>query len=377
MTSRGPRGATLATTCLLLVLAVVASLCAAFPAGAAPAPDLKALRADVERTADRLAAATVAWEKGQQTLGELVTRKMLSKRAAEQLEKDVLVAQQRVSNLAASMYRNPVDPMITAVLTGEPNAIADMRVLRATLGQSRTAQQDAIKLLSTHAARAQELVQTQDDAATLAIRLHAKLDDDLTKLQADASASLARLEAGAAEIRRRAAVAAAAAAAKRGQMNAERLARMAAAGALGGGDGTPCSGGIAADVINGFLPDSALCPLHNAPGHRLVSAAASAFNQMTAAYAETFGKPLCVTDSYRDYAGQVAVFRSKPNLAATPGRSNHGWGVAIDFCGGIQGFGSPAHEWMRANAGAFGWVHPGWAQQGGSKPEAWHWEFAG
>jgi LAS superfamily LD-carboxypeptidase LdcB len=32
---------------------------------------------------------------------------------------------------------------------------------------------------------------------------------------------------------------------------------------------------------------------------------------------------------------------------------------------------------MKENAGQFGWVHPAWAQQGGSKPEPWHWEFVG
>jgi hypothetical protein len=25
----------------------------------------------------------------------------------------------------------------------------------------------------------------------------------------------------------------------------------------------------------------------------------------------------------------------------------------------------------------YGFFHPSWAQQGGSKPEPWHWEFAG
>jgi LAS superfamily LD-carboxypeptidase LdcB len=43
----------------------------------------------------------------------------------------------------------------------------------------------------------------------------------------------------------------------------------------------------------------------------------------------------------------------------------------------VQGFGSEAHRWMQLNAGQFGWVHPAWAQQGGSKPEAWHWEYVG
>jgi len=84
-----------------------------------------------------------------------------------------------------------------------------------------------------------------------------------------------------------------------------------------------------------------------------------------------------MTDSYRDFPSQVDVFRRKPALAATPGRSQHGWGLAVDLCGGVQVFGAEAHRWMQANAAAFGWVHPGWARPGGSRPEPWHWEYAG
>jgi LAS superfamily LD-carboxypeptidase LdcB len=74
---------------------------------------------------------------------------------------------------------------------------------------------------------------------------------------------------------------------------------------------------------------------------------------------------------------QVDVFRRKPGLAATPGRSQHGWGLAVDLCGGVQTFGSEPHLWMQLNAPAFGWHHPAWAGQRGSRPEAWHWEFSG
>ena len=98
---------------------------------------------------------------------------------------------------------------------------------------------------------------------------------------------------------------------------------------------------------------------------------------MSKAYAETFEAPICVTDSYRSLPEQIAVKAAKPTLAATPGTSNHGWGVATDLCDGVQAFGSPQHEWLVQHAMAFGWFHPAWAQQGGSKPEAWHWEFAG
>ncbi|MFP5347060.1 MAG: M15 family metallopeptidase [Actinomycetes bacterium] len=96
---------------------------------------------------------------------------------------------------------------------------------------------------------------------------------------------------------------------------------------------------------------------------------------MSEAYAKQTGQPLCITDSYRDLASQIAVRAAKPTLAAVPGTSNHGWGTAVDMCGGVQTFGSPAHQWMRANAPMYGFFHPGWAQANGSKPEPWHWEY--
>jgi hypothetical protein len=128
---------------------------------------------------------------------------------------------------------------------------------------------------------------------------------------------------------------------------------------------------------NGLIPPSALCPVQSAPGHLLRCDAAASFDVMAQQYAADLGKPICVTDSYRTYAGQLDVYARKPGLAAVPGRSNHGWALAVDFCGGVQSFGTVEHGWMRANAGSFGWVHPRWAQAGGSRPEAWHWEFGG
>jgi LAS superfamily LD-carboxypeptidase LdcB len=73
----------------------------------------------------------------------------------------------------------------------------------------------------------------------------------------------------------------------------------------------------------------------------------------------------------------VALRSAKRGLAAPPGTSNHGDGVAVDLCGGIESFGTKAHAWMRANAGRFGWVHPSWAGPRGKRPEPWHWEYRG
>lgn len=176
----------------------------------------------------------------------------------------------------------------------------------------------------------------------------------------------------------------------------EKVAALAAARAGGDGAGTVASGpsglgapgawaslpGCTGDDLgayaNGAVPPGALCPVPGARGEVLRSDAASAFAAMSTAYAaEHGGQRLCVTDAYRDLASQVAVRAARPGLAAVPGTSEHGWGVAVDLCGGVQDASSPASAWMRAHSGLYGWFHPAWAQVGGALPEAWHWEFAG
>jgi hypothetical protein len=138
-----------------------------------------------------------------------------------------------------------------------------------------------------------------------------------------------------------------------------------------------CVGADVSGYPNGEIPREAMCPLWGVRGHRLRADAAAAFNAMSKEYAAQTGAPICVTDSYRGFDAQVAVAIEKPDLAATPGQSNHGWGLAADLCDGVQTFGSPAHEWLVENSMQFGWFHPPWAEANGSKPEAWHWEYAG
>ena len=128
---------------------------------------------------------------------------------------------------------------------------------------------------------------------------------------------------------------------------------------------------------NGKIPVAALCPLFGAAGQSLRPGAAAAFNAMSIAYQKDTGSPICVTDSYRSYAEQVSVKAVKGKWAATPGRSEHGMGRAVDLCGGINNFGTPAHLWMKQNAPLYGWFHPDWAEPSGSLPEPWHWEYAG
>ncbi len=126
---------------------------------------------------------------------------------------------------------------------------------------------------------------------------------------------------------------------------------------------------------NGLIPPSAMCEL-GVSGHRLRCDAAAAWRAMAAAFAADFGTRMCITDSYRTYASQVRLYGQKPALAAVPGTSNHGWGLAVDLCGGIESFGTPQYAWMVANAGRFGWLHPEWADPGNGREEPWHWEYA-
>ena len=114
---------------------------------------------------------------------------------------------------------------------------------------------------------------------------------------------------------------------------------------------------------NGLIPPSAMCPLGVA-GHVLRCDAAAAYRAMSAAFATAFGSPICITDSYRTYASQVRLYGQKPTLAAVPGTSNHGWGLAVDLCGGIEHYGTAPYTWMKANAGRFGFLHPDWAEPG-------------
>ncbi|WP_026421458.1 D-alanyl-D-alanine carboxypeptidase family protein [Actinokineospora inagensis] len=125
---------------------------------------------------------------------------------------------------------------------------------------------------------------------------------------------------------------------------------------------------------NGLIPLTALCPI-GVGSHVLRCDAAQNYQALSAAFAGVFGRPLCITDSYRTFAAQVQLYSVKPALAAVPGTSNHGWGLAVDLCGGVQTAGSPEYLWMIANAGVFGWSNPLWARPGAGREEPWHWEF--
>lgn len=139
--------------------------------------------------------------------------------------------------------------------------------------------------------------------------------------------------------------------------------------ALPGCDGTDRPAGE-----NGLLRTADLCTLWD--GHTQLRAdAAVSLAEFNQAFVARFGGDLCLSSGYRSLAQQRAVKAQKGGLAAAPGKSNHGWGLAIDLC---QNQTSGAKwAWILDNGPAFGWENPAWAKRGGSGPfEPWHWEYA-
>jgi zinc D-Ala-D-Ala carboxypeptidase len=118
---------------------------------------------------------------------------------------------------------------------------------------------------------------------------------------------------------------------------------------------------------NGEIPTAAL-ELIGQGSHRLYAPAAEAWKQTVAA-AKADGIDLKITDSYRTYDQQVDLAGRKGlyangGLAAVPGTSNHGWGLAVD----VDVTAPATRAWLQANGHGFGFV-----QQSAREP--WHWEF--
>lgn len=107
-------------------------------------------------------------------------------------------------------------------------------------------------------------------------------------------------------------------------------------------------------AANGKLPKSALAPI---PGGKLRKDAAAAWNAPRGPASHGL-RPTGSRSSYRTYAEQQYfwdLYQRGGNLAAKPGTSNHGWGVAVDL----------AEMWMRS------WIDDHGAEFGWKKTEAW------
>ena len=117
---------------------------------------------------------------------------------------------------------------------------------------------------------------------------------------------------------------------------------------------------------NGKVPRTALQEV-GTTGHRLWAPAGQALESLMAAAARD-GVQIGITDSYRSYEAQVDVAQRKGlytqgGLAAEPGTSAHGWGLAVDL-----GLDAKAQAWMRTNGERFGFVED-------TPREPWHWVY--
>lgn len=359
-----------------VVAAAVALGVLAWSGGAAAAPtrvtasdgslsaQVKAMQATAERVGNELARGAQKWERSRARLDVLIQEAMSAQRLAETQAQDVQDAQARVDALARHAYTHPTPTSWVLAMSANPDDLSRGLENIKILDRIGATRQDAVAVLvrqridsAARAGRAERLSRQAQVEQT-------RLDAELEVLRAKADAALAELQAAQDRL-----------AQLRAKLRAQEAARRAALRqqqVLG-----TCSAVADGSYVNGFLPPEMLCPLATAPGQQLARQAAESFERMSQAYRLTTGSFLCVTDSYRTYEAQVQVFAQKPSLAATPGRSQHGWGLAVDFCGGIERAGTPASQWMQSNAAAFGWVHPAWAEPGGSRPEPWHWEFVG
>lgn len=121
---------------------------------------------------------------------------------------------------------------------------------------------------------------------------------------------------------------------------------------------------------NGRLSNDQLCDLW-VSGERLRPDAALALAALNEEFHTQFGVNLCVSDTYRSLSDQYATKASRGYLAASPGTSMHGLGLAVDFCrthaSGVY------YRWLANNAEIYGFWNPDWAKS--SKYEPWHWEY--
>lgn len=342
------------------------------------------LQGAVARAAASLSDGARKLEAGQAFLATTQAQAAQSRADADRAQQVAAQAKERLGEVVSAAFRTPTPGGLGLAIAGTPGQFSDSLHASADLELVRGNQQDLLHQAMAAGVTSRDLVVRADQLQADALRQDQQLALQVRALQQQAQDTKTRLEAAAQALqqaqrakrladekaaREKAAADAAAAAAAATAGRAYQLAVIP--DISGGGAGCSVSASATAGFANGFLPAEALCPLPGFPGQRLRADAATAFTAMAQTY------PLCITDSYRDYAAQVDLFARKPSLAAVPGTSNHGLGIAVDFGCGADRFGSPPYLWLKANAARFGWVHPSWAEPGSGRPEPWHWEFRG
>jgi hypothetical protein len=131
---------------------------------------------------------------------------------------------------------------------------------------------------------------------------------------------------------------------------------------------------------NGKLDDNVLRAINNQAKYkgsidsdegriRLYPKVSIALDKLIVA-AEKDGIPIKINSAYRTVEDQIAVRIEFPKESATPGTSNHGFGLAVDFATAklrrIKE-GDPLYTWLETNAKNYGFQR--------IPQESWHWEY--
>ena len=159
---------------------------------------------------------------------------------------------------------------------------------------------------------------------------------------------------------------------------------------LMGGNGNVSSSALAPIPDVGYEICSSSNSLNsNGGGNKYNPNAAASAAALIKAFNEAFPSdkrltPGACTRSLEAQQKAYANYKAGGNLAATPGTSNHGWGLAIDFRTGtssITSFTSPEYLWLKNNSYQYGWINPlAMTPAGGcsgNKCEAWHFQYVG
>lgn len=134
------------------------------------------------------------------------------------------------------------------------------------------------------------------------------------------------------------------------------------------------------DPRNGHLAPSQLCLVPFMPSHYVHCRSLPDLEAFHRAYSGRFGQRLPVDtwdrSTYRTFEQQEQTWEEiGPPIAARPGTSPHGWGLAVDmFEGPAFDFGSTRYRWMLENGPRFGWANLPWHRETGSVPEYWHFD---
>lgn len=308
---------------------------------------LAELRKEAERSAKELEEATKALEQRRANIA--ASEKELKGKLRALQEAEVILSERRrpVAEMAELLYIQPLAQGVAPFLTGEAT-VETLRAL-ADVNQIVEARQRAVEETSKLYLETERLAAEAQELRAGNLLAEAQMSAEIDTLRKRSDKIVKSLTAALVKL----------------GIKIDKVGR----DALGC---NPLRVTLAGDYPNGLIPSSLLCPIQQR-GHMLRADAAIAFVSLNESYKKQFGKSMCVTDAYRNLAEQQSIYYRRPGFAAVPGRSNHGLGLAVDLCGGVQNFRSTQFNWLEKNGKRYGWIHPDWAYS--SPFEPWHWEY--